>query len=77
MSDRLVKWDNLTKRLAGVAERECVEKGFAIMSVQILVDTTGEPVFWTEPELIKIEPRIGATVFLDRILKIITRKEQP
>lgn len=77
MSDnRLVKWDSLTKRLAGVAERECTDRGFAMLSIQILVDTTGQPVFWTEPTLTKLEPRVGATVFLDRILQIVARKEQ-
>lgn len=69
----LVKWESLVKRLAGIAERECADKGFAVMKVIILVDATGQPVFYTEPELTRLEPRIGAGVLLDRILKIIAK----
>lgn len=71
----LVKWESLVKRLAGVAERECSNRGFAVMSVEILVDANGEPAFWTEPRLTKIEPRIGAGVLMDRLLKIITQNK--
>lgn len=75
MSVNHVKWDSLVKRMAGIAERECANRGFAVMSVEVLIDANGEPAFWTEPKLDKIEPRIGAGVFLDRILKIIASKE--
>lgn len=72
----LVKWESLVKRLAGVAERECAEKGFAVMSIDILVDANGEPAFWTEPRLTKIEPRIGAGVYLDRLIAIVSQHRQ-
>lgn len=73
MSNGLAKWDSLVKRMAGIAERECKDKGFAVMTIDVLVDASGEPAFWSEPTLVKIEPRIGASVFMDRILKILTR----
>lgn len=72
----LVKWDSLTKRLAGMAERECKERGFAIMQVYVLVDANGEPAFYTEPELTKIEPRIGPAAFLEQVLRMMARSKQ-
>ena len=72
-------WESLVKRLSGVAERECANRGFAIMTVEVLVDANGEPAFWTEPKLTKLEPRMGAGVFLDRVVshvaKTLTGKE--
>lgn len=76
MSNGLVKWENLIRRLSGVAERECTNKGMAVITVEILVDSTGEPVFWSEPRITKIEPRIGATVFMEKILKIIASPKE-
>lgn len=61
-------WESLVKRLAGVAERECANRGFAIMTVEVLVDANGDPALWTEPKLTKLEPRMGAGVFLDRLI---------
>lgn len=70
---QLVKWEQLVKRLSGIAERECANKGFAIMTITVLVDASGEPAMWTEPELRRLEPRLGAGVFMDRVLKILTK----
>lgn len=66
-------WESLVKRLAGVAERECANRGFAVMSVEILVDANGDPAFWTEPKLTKLEPRMGAGVFLDRLVSHVAK----
>lgn len=75
MSNGLVKWESLVKRLSGVAERECTNKGMAVVTIEVLVDSTGEPVFWSEPRIVKIEPRIGATVFLEKVLRMISSVE--
>lgn len=64
-------WDQLTKRLVAISDRECTNRGFAVITVQVLVGADGEPCFCTEPQITKIEPRIGATLFLERILSII------
>lgn len=34
----------------------CRQKGLAILSVRVVVSGDGEPVFWTEPEMLKLEP---------------------
>lgn len=73
MASGATKWESLTKRMAGIAERECCNKGFAVMTIQVLVDSNGEPAFYTEPQLTKIEPRIGASLFLDKILRIVSQ----
>lgn len=66
------KWEPLTKRLAGMADRECGNKGFAIMTVEILVHPSGEPAFWTEPKITKLESRLGAFDFLTKILHMLS-----
>lgn len=65
------KWSQLTKRLAAIAGRECGNRGFAIMTVEVLVDSTGEPAFWTEPTVKKLESRLGAFNFLTKVLSML------
>lgn len=65
------KWEPLMRRLAGIAGRECGHKGFAIMTVEVLVDAKGEPSFWTEPKLTKLESRLGAFDFLTKVLTML------
>lgn len=69
-------WSQFTKRMQGVAERECLNRGFAVVSIDILVGADGEPMFWTQPRLTRLEPRIGGSLFLERILQIIGEKSK-
>lgn len=71
MANNGATWESLVKRLAGVAERECANRGFAVMTVEVLIDANGNPAFWTEPRLTKLEPRMGAGAFLDRVMQIV------
>lgn len=64
-------WDQFTRRIANVADRECTNKGFAVISIDILVGADGEPLFWSEPKITRLEPRIGAVLFMERILEIM------
>lgn len=64
-------WDQFTRRMEGVADRECTNKGFAVISIDILVSADGEPLFWAEPKITRLEPRIGAVLFMERILEIM------
>jgi len=63
------KWTPLIKRLAGMADRECGNNGFAIMTVRVLVSPKGEPVMWVEPHFDKLEPRLGAFQFMTKLLE--------
>lgn len=74
MDDLAKKWEPLVKRLAGVADREC-DRGFAIMSVEILVAPNGEPAFFTEPKLTKLETRLGAHDFLTKVLRMLGQNQ--
>lgn len=49
----------------------CRNNGYAVIHSKILVDENGEPVYWMEPDLERIEPRRGAKTFLDQILGML------
>ena len=57
------EWMNVMRRLQSVAK----SKGLAILSIQILVDSEGVPVAWTNPERKLIEPKR----LTDEILKLL------
>jgi len=58
-------WFNVIRRLqAAVASN----RGFAIISIQIVVNETGEPVFWTEPGMVKLEPQGRGAHFLAQLI---------
>jgi hypothetical protein len=59
------EWLNVIRRLQSVA---CRQRGYAIVSLQVMVDEHGQPVFWTEPTLTKLEPQRRAQEFLARII---------
>lgn len=52
--DVKVQWLNVIRRL----QSACSENhGIAIISISILIDECGNPKFWTEPKMIKLEPK--------------------
>jgi len=59
-------WLNVIRRLQSVAGQQ---KGYAIVSVQVVVDATGTPVFWCEPELLKLEPQGRGAQFLAQMIR--------
>ncbi len=46
-------WLNVIRRLQSVARTD----GFAVLSIRILVNAAGDPVYWTEPKRTKLEPK--------------------
>lgn len=58
------QWSRVTARLQS---KGCQQTGYAILSIRILVGPDGNPAFWCEPELTRLEPAHG----LDRILTIL------
>lgn len=64
-------WDQFTRRMEGVADRECANRGFAIVTIDVLVGSDGQPVFFTEPKIRRLEPRVGATLFLEKIMSML------
>ena len=47
------KWLNLIRRLQSKAKQQ---EGYAIMHATFIVDSNGDPVFWLEPKVNRIEP---------------------
>jgi len=49
--------------------QSCKQRGYAVVSINVIVDSNGNPIFWSEPNLTKIEP--AASDALPRLMKYI------
>ena len=58
------KWKNVARRMQSVA---CKQNGYAIVTIQVLVGPSGDPAFWFEPALRKIEPMQSSGEFLHEL----------
>ena len=61
----ITEWANIIRRLQSVGASQ---RGYAIVSLQVMIDQDGNPVFWTSPEVHPIEPQRQARDFLSRIV---------
>jgi hypothetical protein len=59
------EWNACFSRLQGTAARQ---NGYAILSVEILIGPNGNPVWYTEPSLRKIEPIAGSTQWFGQFI---------
>jgi hypothetical protein len=64
-------WLNVVRRLQSVGYSQ---KGYALVSIQIMVDCDGTPVFWTEPQLLRFEPQVKAKEFLQQMISGLPRQ---
>ena len=48
------QWLNVIRRLQSACHGN---QGLAVLSIRVLVDAQGEPVLWTEPQRVKLEPK--------------------
>lgn len=46
----------------------CRQNGYAIITSKVLVDKDGEPVYWIQPQLERIEPRKSSRDFISQLL---------
>ena len=74
MDDIRPKWKPFIRRLHSAA---CRQQGFSTITVTFMVGPDSDPVWWTEPDVMKIEPANGASNFLHTILEIARRKPGP
>ena len=58
-------WLNVIRRFQSESGKQ---NGFAIITMKVVVDSEGNPVFWTSPEACKLEPKRGAEKFLAQII---------
>jgi hypothetical protein len=57
------QWLNVIRRLQSACYGN---QGLAVLSIRVLVDERGEPILWTEPSRIKLEPKAtGLETLLD------------
>lgn len=63
--DIQLAWLNVARRLQAAAS---TQGGAAVISVHIIV-SGAHPVFWTEPEVVKLEPKARAETIIEAILK--------
>lgn len=59
-------WIGLTARLQQAANSQ---NGYALVTITVLVDEHGNPTFWTEPKVSKIEPLRRGKDFLESMLR--------
>lgn len=50
----LLAWLNVIRRLQSVGKQR--NGGHAVLTIRVVVREDGAPVFWTEPEITKLEP---------------------
>lgn len=53
VQDVRVPWLNVARRLQSIAP----SGGHSILTIKVVVDCQGNPVLWTEPTQVKIEPK--------------------
>lgn len=58
-------WYNIIRRFQSVAKSD----GVSIIQLTILVDDNGNPILWSNPNIIKIEPKANKEKVID-ILKM-------
>ena len=68
MADIRPKWNNIARRMQGEASKQA---GYAMLSIQVLVGPSGDPVYWFEPKLRRIEPMRDSTQFIDSMFSHI------
>lgn len=62
-------WLNIARKAQSVC---CQQRGFAVVTIKILIAPGGDPVLWFEPEMHNIEPLRGASLFLHQVMDRMT-----
>jgi hypothetical protein len=63
-------WINMIRRIQSVARRQ---QGYAIISICVVVNQDGIPMFFNEPVVTKLEPHGNATQFLGQLISGLRR----
>jgi hypothetical protein len=58
-------WLNVLRRLQSALSGQ---QGYAIVSIDVVVDESNAPVFWSEPRVVKLEPKAGGARFLAQVI---------
>lgn len=60
------EWLSVAARMQQVA---CTENSNAVLNMHILVDRSGNPVFWFEPDIVRIEPSARLTEAISYLIR--------
>lgn len=53
----------------GGSRSDRLPRGFATMTVRILIGPDGQPVMWAEPEVVRFEPADRAQLFIYQVME--------
>lgn len=59
------QWLSVIRRLQSVAKSQ----GLSVLTISVLVDADGNPLAWTEPLQVKIEPKSEASALIQLALR--------
>lgn len=62
------QWNGVVQRMQGVAAKQ---SGYALLTITILVGPDGNPKFWVEPSLKRIEPVHGSSQWFGEMLQYL------
>lgn len=60
------QWLNAARRMQGMAK----SKGVSIITLRVVVDENGDPIFWLSPNIEHVEPAAKAGEFIRRFLGV-------
>lgn len=63
--DTVPDWLNVIRRLQAESGKQ---SGYALINITVMVDQAGNPVFWTEPQMTRLEPKSRAGEILQRLI---------
>ena len=66
-------WLNLIRRIQNIAKKQATG-GYSIIKLSVLVDDHGNAQFYSEPKMIKLEPRYSVRKFMEQITIGLTDK---
>jgi len=59
------QWDKILKRIVSKGREQ---RGLAVVTIQVVIDATGSPVFWFELEMKRIEPCTSGARFMAELI---------
>lgn len=63
------RWMHVVRRLQSLG---CKQNGCAIITIKVMVDENGEPLLWTTPEMVQLEPRESTQKFMVEMIMGLT-----
>lgn len=62
-------WLSILARLQSVAVEQ---RGNAVLTIRVVVDEKGLPIFWSEPKMTRLEPMSRTREWLNKLVELIS-----